>query len=66
MKSLIKFSRNKYENKWTFSSVSFFSSRPVYDCKLQRSYFPMEPGIVTPRRSVPSNIMHPEYAKTGN
>jgi hypothetical protein len=67
MKNAMKFYRYKYENnRYISTSISFFSSRPVYNEKLQRSYFPMEPGIVTPRRTVPSNIMYPEYAKTGN
>ena len=61
----MKFYRYKYE-RYISTSISLFSSRPVYNEKLQRSYFPMEPGIVTPRRTVPSNIMYPEYAKTGS
>ena len=53
------------------SSSSSFSStshgRPVVSLtnKLNRSYFPMQPGVVTPRRSVPSHILYPEYATTG-
>lgn len=41
--------------------------RPVVSLtnKLNRSYFPMKPGVVTPRRSVPSHILYPEYATTG-
>ena len=53
------------------SSSSLFSStshgRPVVSLtnKLNRSYFPIQPGVVTPRRSVPSHILYPEYATTG-
>ena len=48
------------------SSTSSYG-RPVVSLtnKLNRTYFPMEPGIVTPRRSVPSHIQYPEYAISG-
>ena len=65
MKTLMKLYKNKFGKRSISTSIPVLSSRPVYNEKLQRSYFPMEPGIVTPRRSVPANIMYPEYAKTG-
>lgn len=60
---------NKITIKSTTSVIRLFSNRPWTNTSRNgtttRSIFPMTPGFVTPRRSVPDFIQHPDYSKHG-
>lgn len=64
---------NKYQillkTNQRFQQVVTFSSQPMTDGnkKLNRigAAFPIKPGYVSPMRSVPSTVIHPNYSKTG-